>query len=100
MTRKISLLFLSGAIFFGGFSGISANDCVKACQKFISCTEEVNKRKALPNEKALLEKGCSVTCKNNTDKVIECYNASKKESWNSCGVYQKCIMKYAGKKKK
>jgi Cys-rich protein (TIGR04453 family) len=99
MNKKIYLAILGFGLLFGGAnSGLFANDCVQACEKFISCTEEINSRKATANEKSTLEKACSQTCAKQTAKVLECFSMSK-AAGNSCGPYQQCIMKYASAKK-
>lgn len=99
MKKKILGLAIAMAVTFGSTS-ISADNCMKACAKFLSCTEEVNKRKATDAEKDKLNKGCSESCKKYTDKILECYSNSQKAG-GSCMTYGQCIYKYgtAAKKK-
>jgi Cys-rich protein (TIGR04453 family) len=73
---------------------LNADECNKACDKFITCTEQFHNRKATASEKGLLTKGCSESCIKFNDKIMECYKESQKAN-SSCGTYQQCIMKYA-----
>jgi len=99
MKKKILGLAVVIAVTFCSIS-ISREDCLKACAKFLFCTEELNKRKATDAEKDKLNKGCSESCKKYTDKILECYGNSLK-SGGSCTTYGQCIYKYgtAAKKK-
>ena len=93
---KISLGL--GFLFFLAFTAVNA-DCPQACDKFIVCTEEVNKTKANAQQKALLTKGCSESCKKHQEKILECYETSNKDG-GSCTAYSACIMKFAQLMKK
>ena len=68
--------------------------CPQACDKFIVCTEEINKGKATVQQKTTLSKGCSDSCKKHQEKMIECFDKSNQEG-GSCGAFSACVMKYA-----
>ncbi len=79
---KILLIsfLLSGSIF--------ATDCVKICEKFLSCTEELNQRKATPAEKTKLNENCAKTCMKKTAQISGCFANNS----GSCQTYAQCII--------
>lgn len=89
MKKTLLLIFL----FSGLTLGLQANDCMKACEKFVSCSEEMNKRKATQNEKETLLQHCSKTCAKKTAQVIECFSQG-----TTCNSYAQCILAQAKKK--
>jgi Cys-rich protein (TIGR04453 family) len=90
MTLLVSIIFV--AVFSLPIS--SESTCPQACDKFITCTEEINQTKANVQQKATLSKGCSESCKKHQEKIIECFDKSNQEG-GSCGVYSACVAKYA-----
>ncbi|MCE9499984.1 MAG: Cys-rich protein [Leptospira sp.] len=81
--------FLSAS---GIFSIVSAADslCDEPCEKYLSCTEEIHKRKLKPDENKKLKAGCHNTCKKKQQAVIGCYTDNK----DSCTAFGACIQKY------
>ena len=90
MTILVSIFFVS--VFT--FTIQAEPSCPQACDKFITCTEEINQTKANVQQKATLSKGCSESCKKHQEKILECFDKSNQEG-GSCGVYSACVMKYA-----
>jgi Cys-rich protein (TIGR04453 family) len=90
ITILISIFFIS--VF--NFTIQAEPNCPQACDKFITCTEEINQTKANVQQKATLSKGCSESCKKHQEKILECFDKSNQEG-GSCGVYSACVMKYA-----
>ena len=95
---KFTKVFLLLGVMSLAFSSLAAN-CPQACDKFVSCTEEINKTKANAQQKTLLTKSCSESCKKHEAKILECYGASQLDN-GSCNVYSACIMRYAQMMKK
>ncbi len=94
MQKKIlfQILFFSLLLGFSSFSAYA--NCPQACDKFITCTEEINQTKANVQQKATLSKGCSESCKKHQEKILDCFEKSNQEG-GSCGVYSACVMRYA-----
>lgn len=90
---KKTLLF--SLLFFGFSFGLQASDCIKACEKFVSCSEEMNKRKASESERETLLQHCSKTCAKKTAQVMGCFSQG-----TNCTSYAQCILKQAQAKKK
>ncbi len=93
---KRNLTLLVSIFFIAAFSLpiLSESTCPQACDKFITCTEEINQTKANVQQKATLSKGCSESCKKHQEKILECFDKSNQEG-GSCGVYSACVAKYA-----
>jgi len=74
------------------FSGVCAADsvCDEPCDKYISCTEELHKRKLKPDESKKLRAGCNNTCKKKQQAVLTCYSENK----DSCSAFGACLQKY------
>jgi Cys-rich protein (TIGR04453 family) len=94
IVKKSILLGIFGAVSFLSFPSFLLADCSPACDKFISCTEEVNKTKATVQQKTTLSKACAETCKKQGPQINECFEKSN-EAGGSCQAYSSCIMKYA-----
>ncbi|MCX8000261.1 MAG: Cys-rich protein [Leptospiraceae bacterium] len=90
MSQKIILLII--VILFSTWN-LSANDCIKACEKFVSCSEEMNKRKATQSERETLLQHCSKTCAKKTAQVMGCFSQG-----TTCNAYAQCILTQAKKK--
>jgi len=82
---------------FLAIGGLKADDCsVKACSKYVSCTESLTGQKATAQQRAQLTAGCRNTCKKHNSEMMECYSQSSAAS-NSCQVYYSCIRKHYSK---
>lgn len=88
---KKTLLFV--LLFLISVFALQANDCIKACEKFVSCSEEMNKRKATQNERDTLLQHCSKTCAKKTAQVMGCFSQG-----TTCNAYAQCILTQAKKK--
>ncbi|MDX1957595.1 MAG: Cys-rich protein [Leptospiraceae bacterium] len=97
-SKMLKTLVLAG-FFVSVTPSLFAEDCIKACAKFYSCSEEMHKRKPTADEQAKLEKACTQTCAKFTKPVLECYASSVKAGGN-CTTYGKCMMDAANSKKK
>jgi Cys-rich protein (TIGR04453 family) len=93
---KKLLILPAFLVFTGFFTSIQANDCVKVCEKFVSCTEELNKRKATAAEKDKLNQNCAKTCAKKTAQVLGCFSQGN----SSCQAYAQCIITQAQAQKK
>jgi len=97
MNPKLKFLAI---VLFGLFlfsPSLMAN-CDKACEKFIICTEEINKRTATPEEKTKLNKACADSCKKYQTDILGCFEKSNAEG-GSCASYSACTMQVAQKLK-
>ncbi len=94
LLKKSIYLGIFGIFTFLTFPSFLLADCSQACDKFISCTEEVQKTKATVQQKATLSKACAETCKKQGPQINECFDKSN-EAGGSCQAYSTCIMKYA-----
>ncbi len=92
---KRTLYFgIFGVFTFLTFPSFLLAECSLACDKFITCTEEVQKTKATVQQKATLSKACAETCKKQGPQINECFEKSN-EAGGSCQTYSTCIMRYA-----
>ncbi|NBU96806.1 MAG: Cys-rich protein [Spirochaetia bacterium] len=92
--KKSIYIGILGIFSFLALPSFLLAECSQACDKFITCTEEVQKTKATVQQKATLGKACAETCKKQGQQINECFEKSN-EAGGSCQAYSTCIMKYA-----